>query len=230
MELKEILIVDEHFPMLEDLQRMIQERGYLVILALNALSALDELSDHKFDVILVSLKGYEKDKLNLLRWARRRSSQSKLIVVGYAKMTLPLDVFQIQVDDYILAPFTAKQLATRVDLCLNSDKEVLDIVEAKIDHIGNVLNSFKQKILNIHNGLLSLKANFNLIIDQKANKFDNKSIIKIYNISRKLNSLTDTTENILYNMLTYCNEMNSNSMKNIFPQGLFKQNKITHLH
>jgi DNA-binding response OmpR family regulator len=230
MELKEILIVDDEFPMLEDLQCMLQERGHSVILAFDALSALDELSGHQFDVILVSLNGHEKDKLNLLRWARRRSSQCKLIVVGYAEVTLPIDVFQIQVDDYILAPFTVMELSNRVDRCLNSDKDIMDIVEAEIDHIGNMLSSFKQKILSIHNGILSLKANFNLLIDHEANKFNNRSIDKIYNISRELNSLTDTTENILYNMLTYRNESNYNEISNIFSQVFFKQNKITQLH
>ena len=36
MELKEILIVDEQFPMLENLQRILLDWGYVVILAPNA--------------------------------------------------------------------------------------------------------------------------------------------------------------------------------------------------
>ena len=71
MELKEILIVDEQFPMLVDIQRILQDWGYLVTLAPNPRSTLEELPGHGFDLLLVSLNGYEEDKLNLLRWARK---------------------------------------------------------------------------------------------------------------------------------------------------------------
>ena len=140
MELKEILIVDEQFPMLANLQRILQDRGYVVILAPEARSALAELPGHRFDLLLVSLNGYEEDKLNLLRWARRSSAQPKLMVVGYAKVTLPMEVFRIKVDDYILPPFTAQELSCRVDRCLNSAREIQDNTATGDEHIGNVIN------------------------------------------------------------------------------------------
>ena len=134
MELKEILIVDEQFPMLANIQRILQDWGYSVILAPDARSALEKLPGHHFDLLLVSLNGYEEDKLNLLRWARRSSAQPKLMVVGYAKVTLPMEVFRIKVDDYILPPFTAKELSTRVDRCLNSGAKIQDNTATVDEH------------------------------------------------------------------------------------------------
>ena len=44
MEPKEILIVDEQFPMLANLQRLLQDRGYMVILAPKARSAFGKVA------------------------------------------------------------------------------------------------------------------------------------------------------------------------------------------
>ena len=230
MEPKEILIVDEQFPMLANLQRILQDRGYVVILAPEARSALAKLPGHRFDLLLVSLNGYEEDKLNLLRWARRSSAQPKLMVVGYAKVTLPMEVFRIKVDDYILPPFTAKELSTRVDRCLNSAREIQDNTATVDEHIGNVINYCNQEIGNIYNGLLSFKSKFNLFIDQEINTFSNSSINKINEISYELNLLINITESILHSMLTCRNEQNFDATGNIFPQDFFKLNKVTKLH
>ena len=189
----------------------------MVTLAPNARSALEELPGHRFDLLLVSLNGYEEDKLNLLRWARRSSAQPKLMVVGYAKVTLPMDVFRIKVDDYILPPFTAQELSTRVDRCLNGGKAIPDSTETRDEHIANVINSFKKEIGNIHNGLLSLKYRFNLFIDQEINTFDDGTINKINDISYEFHLLISITESILHNMLTCYKGKCANATGKIFP-------------
>ena len=230
MELKEILIVDEQFPMLENLQRILLDWGYVVILAPNTRAALEALPGHRFDLILVSLNGYEEDKLNLLRWARRNSAQPKLMVVGYAKVTLPMEVFRIKVDDYLLPPFTAQELYSRVERCLNKDEVTLDITETGDERLDNILNSFEQEVVNIHNGLLALKSKFYSFIDQEMNAVNNISINKINDISYELHLLINITESIIYNLLTCYNEKDTNSTGNTFLQEFFKQNKSTKLH
>jgi PleD family two-component response regulator len=156
MDLKEILIVVEKSPIFRKISRILQDLGYLVILAPNALSACGDLHSYQFDLILVSLVCNEADKLNLMRWARKSSPQTKLIVVGNPNLTLPAEVFQIEVEDYLLMPFTAMELFTRVDRCLNGNRFVRGSNEEKTEQINaNVLNSFRHKIRNIHNGLLS---------------------------------------------------------------------------
>jgi PleD family two-component response regulator len=156
MDLKEILIVVEKSPIFRKISRILQDLGYLVILAPNAPSACGDLHSYQFDLILVSLVCNEADKLNLMRWARKSSPQTKLIVVGNPNLTLPAEVFQIEVDDYLLMPFTAMELFTRVDRCLNGNRFVRGSNEEKTEQINaNVLNSFRHKIRNTHNGLLS---------------------------------------------------------------------------
>jgi PleD family two-component response regulator len=138
MDLKEILIVDEKSSILRKISPILQDLGYLDILAQNALSACGDLHSYQFDLILVSLVCNEADKLNLVRWARKSSPQTKLIVVGNPNLTLPAEVFQLEVDDYLLMPFTAMELFTRVDRGLNGNRVDRGNTEEKAEQINQL--------------------------------------------------------------------------------------------
>jgi DNA-binding response OmpR family regulator len=214
MELKEILLVDEESPILRDIGRILQNWGYLVVLAPDARTALENVQKSQFDLILVSLGGNEGDKLNLVRWARRISPPTKLIVVGNPRTILPVEVFQVEVDDYFLPPFSAMELAIRVDRCLHGDKVVQGNPQDTADLInGKVLNSLKLKICNIHNGLLSMKARVNRLIDQEYSLFAEDRVANALEISQDIVMLTKVTEDMLYHMLISCNEKETSSIK-----------------
>jgi DNA-binding response OmpR family regulator len=209
MELKEILLVDDKSPILGNIGRILQNWGYLVVLAPDAMTALENVQIFQFDLIVVSLGGNEGDKLNLLRWARRSSPPAKLIVVGNPSTTLPVEVFQVEVDDYLLPPFSAMELSERVDRCLHGDKvnpkEKVDLIN------GKVLNSLRLKIRNIHNGLLAMKARVNHLIGQEYSLSAEDRIANVHEISHDIGMLTRVTENMLCNMLVCCieNEISS---------------------
>jgi len=119
MEIKEILLVDGKTPITSAIGFILQSRGYLVTLAPDAETATAELDNYGFNLMLVYLTGHEKDKLALLRQAKKRSPRTKIMVVGNPRiLPLPMDVFQTEMDDYLLTPFTAPELCHRVDLCL----------------------------------------------------------------------------------------------------------------
>ena len=123
MKLKEILLVDEKVPISSAIDFILQSKGYLVMLAPDAVTASEDLDNYCFDLMLVYLTGYEKDKLDLLRQANRRSPQTKVMIAANPqKMTLPLKAFQLEVDDYLLTPFSALELCRRVKHCLNQGK------------------------------------------------------------------------------------------------------------
>ena len=81
------------------------------------------------------------------------------MAVGYDKFTLPMEVFRIKVDDYILPPFTAQELSTRVDRCLNSGVKIQDNTATVDEHFGKVINYCKQKLVIFIMGFFSLNQN-----------------------------------------------------------------------
>ena len=123
MKITEILLVDEKVPISSAIGFILQAKGYLVMLAPDAETASKDLDNYCFDLMHVYLNGYEKDKLDLLRQANRRSPQTKVMIVANPqKMTIPLEAFQMEVDDYLLTPFSALELCRRVKQCLHHSK------------------------------------------------------------------------------------------------------------
>jgi len=215
MSLKEILLVDEQAPISSAISFILQSKGYLVILAPDAETASEDLGNYCFDLMLVYLTGYEQDKLDLLRQANRRSPQTKVIIVANPqRRTLPLEAFQVEVDDYLLTPFSAPELCRRVNHCLHQSKILKP--ESNFEGRGGkinegVLNSLRLKFCDINNTLFSLKAQIN-ILDREKHGILNKGNLPKYNeISNNLTSMMSIAEEFLYNQLVcmdidYANE------------------------
>jgi DNA-binding response OmpR family regulator len=231
MELKEILLVDEKSPILGNIGRILQNWGYLVMLAPDARTALENVQNSQLDLIVVSLGDNEGDKLNLMRWARRIYPQAKLIVVGNPSTTLPVEVFQVEVDDYLLPPFSAMELSVRVDRCLHGDKVIQGNPKDKVDLInGKVLKSLSLKIRNIHNGLLAMQARVNNLIGQEYSLSAEDRIANVHEISGGIGMLSRVTENMLYNMLVCCIENEISSTEKDHTADYFNKVKCSQLN
>jgi DNA-binding response OmpR family regulator len=204
---RDILLIDGTSPLIGKISFILQNWGYPVMVAPDAVTAWDEVQHGRFALILVSLDGYEEDKLRLMRRTKRRSPHAKVIVIGNPNMMLPMEGFQVKVDDYLLASFTAIELSLRVDRWIRDDgcgrRHQGDKGEAMN---GRVLNILKFKIRDLHNGLLSLKANINALIDQECTVETEDAVNKACEISHDLLRLTGITESILHNMLICCSE------------------------
>ena len=182
---------------------ILQSNGYLVMLAPDAETASEDLDNYFFDLMLVYLTGYEKDKLDLLRQANRRSPQTKVMIVANPqKMTLPLEAFQVEVDDYLLTPFSALELCRRVKHCLYPSKILKpeSVFEGRGGKINErVLNSVRLKFCDINNTLFSLKAHINMLVKEK-NGIRNKVQFTIFNeLSDDLMSMMSIAEEFLFN-------------------------------
>ena len=171
MKLKEILLVDEKVPISSAIGFILQSKGYLIMLAPDAETASEDLDNYFFDLMLVYLNGYEQDKLDLLRQANRRSPQTKVMIVANPqKMTLPLEAFQMEVDDYLLTPFSAPELCRRVNHCLHPSKVLKSesVFEGRGGTINELLlNSLRLKFCDINNTLFPLKAHINILVQKK---------------------------------------------------------------
>lgn len=220
MEIKEILLVDEEAPIISAVSFILQCKGYLVMLAPDARTAWEDVENYHFDLILFSLSGYEVDKLDLLQRAKRKSPQPKVMVVGNPlKTTWPLEILNLEVDDYLLTPFTAPELCFRVDRCLRSGRDIALNVHAreKGDTINErVLNSLRFKILYIHNTIFSLASHINIFINQNNNYLYDYNNGKIKEISNDLVKIINITEELLYNFLICSNDSDLNQTEGIF--------------
>jgi len=210
MEPKEILVVDGKLPMSSAVGYILQSRGHLVLLAPDVATAAAELDNYRFDLILVCLAGYEKDKLDFLPRARRLAPQAQVLVVGNSqKRPLPQEAFLAEVDDYLLAPFTAPELCRRVDRCLHRTRfgkpEI--IPPGRGDAINErVLNSLMLKFCGINNSIYSLMANIKILVREKHINFNNSNFTIFDDISKELMEMMSISEELLCNHFVCLNE------------------------
>jgi DNA-binding response OmpR family regulator len=171
MELKEILLVDAKAPISAAISFILQSHGYLVMLAPDAETASEDMGNYCFDLMLIYLNGYEQDKLDLLRQTNRRCPQTKIMIVANPqRMTLPLEAFQMEVDEYLLAPFSVPELCRRVDRCLHPTKifEPESVLEGRGGMInGLIWDSLRLKFFDMDNTLFSPKARMNMPLKEK---------------------------------------------------------------
>jgi DNA-binding response OmpR family regulator len=211
MSFKEILLVDEKAPISSAISFILQSNGYLVMVAPDAVTASEDLDNYCFDLMLVYLNGYDQDKLDLLRQAKRRCPQTKVMIAANPrKMTLPLEAFQVEVDDYLLTPFSLPELCRRIKHCLHPSKVLKpeSVFKGRGGTINErILNSLKLKFCDINNTLFSLKTHINILVKEKRGIQNKKQFIKFNEISDDLMSMMSITEEFLYNHLV-CNDMN----------------------
>ena len=209
MEIKEILLVDARAPINAAIGFILQSQGYLVLLAPDAETAAAELNNHQIDLLLVFLTGYEEDKLDLLRQAKERFPQIKVMVVGDPQK-MAWQAFQEEVDDYLLVPFNPSELCRRVNHCLNQSKIIKheSVFEGNGGTINEqVMNSLRLKFRYINNTLFSLMANINYLIHNHYDTLNDSNLININGISDDLMSMMSIAEQFLYNQLL-CIDMN----------------------
>lgn len=213
MAVKEILLVDEKAPIISTIGFILQSKGHLVMLAPDAETAYEDLDNYYIDLILVYLTGDEKDKLDLLRRAKRNFSQSKVMVMANSKkMRLPIEAFQVEVDDYLFMPLSTQELCRRVDHCLGKNEVLkLEVNSAdKADKINDrVLNALRLKFCDIHNTLFSLIAHLKIIVQENLDILDDSNLSQINKISHNLFQIKNITEEFLdHNMFCYNNKNN----------------------
>jgi DNA-binding response OmpR family regulator len=205
MELREILLVDMQAPIVSVIGSILQSKGHLVVLAPDVETAAEELDNYHFDLILAYLTGDAGDKLDLLRRAKERSPQSKVIVAGNPqRMILPIEAFQVEVDDYLLAPFSPPELCRRVDQCLNNH-EALKVEAIPAEKTASInerlLNALRLKFYDIHNSLCSLIAYLKIVVQENPDVLDNGNFSQANDMSNELLKLININEDFLHNHL-----------------------------
>jgi DNA-binding response OmpR family regulator len=205
MKIREILLVDKHTPITSAVGFALQCRGYMIMLAPDAATAFEDIKNYDFDLILVGLNGYEAEKIEFLRQAKKRSPDSKIMVLGNPQtMVFPIETFRIEVDDYLVTPFTAPELCLRVGRCLGRGESEGDNAGPgdKPEKINQrVLDSLKLKIRNMHNTIYSLVAHINILIEKNNYLLNDGNVRKINDISDDLITMMNITEDFLVNLL-----------------------------
>jgi signal transduction histidine kinase len=128
---KNILIVDDEEIIRKSCALALERAGYQPMMADNGITALQLLTKHNCDIILLDLKMPLMGGFELLRDLKRNYPHIQVIIMtGYATIETAINAMKEGAFDFVLKPFKADQLKVMVDRCakhLDRDLEIQDL-------------------------------------------------------------------------------------------------------
>jgi signal transduction histidine kinase len=157
---EDILIVNDGSPFLKTIGLILTEKGHRTCVTDSPLEALAELARKDFRLVIVKLQGKTADSPALLNEVKDLNPEARLIILG-EDARLPVEAFQLAVDDYILQPCRPVEVWRRITSCLKALRGAAtpDAVQGKlIATNGRVLTKLSLHFHDLRSGLVSLQA------------------------------------------------------------------------
>lgn len=114
-----ILVVDDEPKMRELISLYLEQERYHVVTAENGLKAIEEIERvHDFDLYLIDVMMPQMDGFTLCREIRRFSGSPVIFLTAKGEEYERLMGFELGADDYIVKPFSPREMVARVKAVL----------------------------------------------------------------------------------------------------------------
>jgi len=136
-----ILIVDDEYPLLEQLQKTLENQRYIVEIAVDGEEALDKLFETPFDAVILDIMMPKIDGLTVLEQARKGGIDSPVLMLT-AKGAVEDRVkgLDLGADDYLAKPFSSEELLARVRALLRrtggQSTPLLRVLDLELDTVS----------------------------------------------------------------------------------------------
>lgn len=154
---EKVLIVDDEEHIVELLQFNLVNAGYKVITANNGLDALKKVKENKPDLLLLDLMLPGMDGLDVCKEIKRDKETSKTSIIMLTAKSEELDKIlglELGADDYIIKPFSIRELLARVKAVLRRSNS--DEISEEIYELGRLKVDFERHEVLINNEKVEL--------------------------------------------------------------------------
>jgi DNA-binding response OmpR family regulator len=133
----DVLVVDDAPEYSQLICDVLADAGYRPRSARTVAAATEAMSAAMPDLVILDLGLPDGDGLDLCRTIRDHSNAYVVVVSGRADELEKLSGFRLGADDFLLKPFSARELAARVDALLRRPRA--DLVEALPRVLGDLM-------------------------------------------------------------------------------------------
>ena len=113
--MKEILIVDDDRPLLNELDRMLSARGYSVACVEDAEAGVDAVRRHNFDIILLDYRLPGKDGAWFMRHVTLPENTKVLLLTSYANRQLIGEMMRLGASGHLVKPVDEDELLVHLE-------------------------------------------------------------------------------------------------------------------
>ena len=135
--MSKILIVDDEDKIREIIKKYAAFDGYEVEEAAGGLAAVSLCREKEFDIIILDIMMPDLDGFSVCREIRKKTNTPVIMLSARGEEYDRLHGFEVGADDYVVKPFSPKELMMRVGAILKRtsapDTEVLEIGGIRID-------------------------------------------------------------------------------------------------
>lgn len=134
-----LLIVDDEPKIRELIRKYAAFEGYMVDEAANGMEAIDKCRRGKFDLVIMDVMMPELDGFSACREIRKFSQVPMLMLSARGEEYDRIHGFELGVDDYVVKPFSPKELMMRVAAIVKRsaangpNADVVELGELKVD-------------------------------------------------------------------------------------------------
>lgn len=150
-----LLIVDDE-PKIRDLIRKYARfEGYEVEEAVNGMEAVDKCRNGQYDLVIMDVMMPELDGFSACREIRKTSQVPMLMLSARGEEYDRIHGFELGVDDYVVKPFSPKELMMRIGAILKRSTGTAR-QEAEVVTIGTLMVDFTARRVTLDNAVLDL--------------------------------------------------------------------------
>lgn len=117
-----ILVVDDEEMIRKLISKYAEFDGHSVTEAVNGMDAVTKASKEQFDIIIMDIMMPELDGFSASREIRKTSSVPIIMLSARGEEYDKINAFELGIDDYVVKPFSPKELMLRVDAIMKRVK------------------------------------------------------------------------------------------------------------
>jgi DNA-binding response OmpR family regulator len=138
-----VLIVEDQRDISSVVAKYLQKEGYLTFVANDGFEALELFGSNNIQLILLDIMMPGIDGFNVLQEIRKVSEIPVIMLTARTEEIDKLKGFDIGVDDYVVKPFSVKELVKRVNALIKRSYHNTDEIVYKYDDLSLYVKSMK---------------------------------------------------------------------------------------
>lgn len=160
--MEKILIVEDDRATRKALQQLFEPEGYTVAVAQNGVEGLSAFRTHRPDFVILDLRMPLMNGQDLCKEIRRESEEVPIIILtGSADEMNRVLLLELGADDYVVKPFSPKELLARVRAVLRRSRRT--VPDEKL-YFGDVIVDFpKMEVVRSGNAVTLTPQEFKLL-------------------------------------------------------------------
>ena len=147
--MSKILVVDDEFRIREIIKKYANFEGHKVTEAVDGMSAIEICNKETFDIIIMDVMMPELDGFSACKEIRKHCNTPIIMLSARGEEYDKLHGFELGIDDYVVKPFSPKELMMRVNAVLKRSNGA-DTPSQDVFKYENLVVDFTARIVTVN--------------------------------------------------------------------------------